>query len=192
MRLGGVEEAVRALSKGGVVLSQTETVVGLLADEPGLDKIREMKGRDSNKPIALLCASSKDALAFSEAASPLAAKLAELYWPGPLTLVLNRVGGGTIGVRVPDHAVVQELLLNYGSPLYATSANLSGDPAPRSLEEVNPRLCESVDVILEGATGVGMASAVVDLTRPIPRLLRAGGGLTEEKLVDLVGEWEHS
>ena len=192
MKFGGIEEAVNALKRDGVVLSPTETVVGLLADEAGLDRIREMKGRDSGKPIALLCASSTEALAFGDTISPLAAKLAEFYWPGPLTLVLNRVGGGTVGVRVPDHAMVQELLVDYGNPLYATSANLSGQPAPHTLEEVNTQLLESVDVILEGTSGVGTASAVVDLTGHKPRLLRRGGGLTEEKLVDLAGEWEHS
>ena len=191
MKLGGIEEAVEILVAGGVVLSPTETVVGLLAAEPGLDRIRAMKGRDAGKPIALLCASPKDALAFSKTVSPLVTKLAELYWPGPLTLVLNRAGGETMGVRVPDHKIVQELLKAYGKPLYATSANLSGEPAPGTLEEVDPRLRKTVDVILEGSSGGGTASAVVDLTGDKPNLVRSGGGLTQEKLDRLAGEWKH-
>lgn len=190
-KLGGIEEAVEVLLVGGVVLSPTETVVGLLAAEAGLDRIRAMKGRDAGKPIALLCTSSKDALAFGEIVSPLAAKLAELYWPGPLTLVLSRADGGTIGLRVPDHKLVRELLRAYGNPLYATSANLSGEPAPRTLEDVDPRLRESVDLILEGPGGGGTASAVVDLTGDKPNLIRAGGGLTKEKLARLAEGWEH-
>lgn len=190
MKHGGVEEAVEALNSGGVVLSPTETVVGLLAAEPGLVRIREMKGRDAGKPIALLCASSEEAFAVSgnEVIPSLAKKLAELYWPGPLTLVLNRVGGGTVGVRVPDHEIVQELIAAYGNPLYGTSANLSGEPAPRNLKEVDPRLLELVDVILEGTPGFGKASAVVDLTGSKPHLIRSGRGLTEEKLAHLAGE----
>lgn len=191
MRSGDIEKAVEVLVAGGVVLSPTETVVGLLAAEAGLGRIRAMKGRDAGKPIALLCASPKEALAFSKTVSPLAAKLAELYWPGPLTLVLNRAGGGTIGVRVTDHTIIQDLLGAYGSPLYATSANLSGEPAPRALEDVDPQLRESVDLILEGPGGGGTASAVVDLTGGEPNLIRSGGGLTEKKLARLAEEWEY-
>lgn len=172
-------------------MSPTETVVGLLAAGAGLDRIRAMKGRDADKPIALLCASLEDALAFSKTAPPLAKKLAELHWPGPLTLVLGRADGGTIGVRVPDHKMIQELLAAYGNPLYATSANLSGEPAPRTLEEVDFRLRETVDVILEGTPGGGTASDVVDLTGDKPNLIRSGGGLTEEKLAHLTEEWGH-
>lgn len=191
MKFGGMAEAVEALRRGGVVLSPTETVVGLLADEPGLDKVRRMKGRDGEKPIALLCPSREAAFAVGDTVSPLAVKLGELYWPGPLTLVLNRIGGGTIGVRVPDHTVVQELLSNYGDNLYATSANLSGEPAVRALEDVEPKLRESVDLILEGVAGIGTASAVVDLTGDRSHLLRSGGGLTAEKLEDIFDRLNH-
>ncbi len=188
MKFGGVQKAVEALRNGGVVLIPTETVVGLVAAEAGLGRVQEIKGRDPGKPIALLCTSGEEAFACSEKVSPLAEKLAETYWPGPLTLVLERVGGGTIGVRVPDHPTVRDLLVAYGGPLYATSANLSGVPAPRSLEEVDRRVCEAADVIVEGAPGGGVASAVVDLTRRKARLIRAGGGLTDEELARLAEE----
>ncbi len=188
MKPGSVAEAVEALRDGGVLLIPTETVVGLVAAEDGLGRIREIKGRDPGKPIALICASEEEAFASSKSVPQLADKLAELYWPGPLTLVLERIGGGTIGVRVPDHPTVRDLLLAYGGPLHATSANLSGAPAPRSLEEVDPRVREAVDVIVEGVGGGGVASAVVDLTGPEARLIRAGGELTNEKLARLAEE----
>ncbi|MDQ4107158.1 MAG: L-threonylcarbamoyladenylate synthase [Actinomycetota bacterium] len=190
MKSGGVHEAVVALRDGGVVLVPTETVVGLVASEAGLGRVQEIKGRDPGKPIALLCASGEEAFARGEDVPPLAEKLAELYWPGPLTLVLKRAGGGTIGLRVPDHPTVRELLAAYGGPLYATSANLSGAPAPRSLEEVDPRVRAAVDVIVGGVPGGGVASAVVDLTGQDARLLRPGGGLTDERLARLAGEQE--
>lgn len=182
MKYGDIREAVEALRNGGVILIPTETVVGLVAAEAGIGRLREIKGRESGKPIALICASEELAFAQCKDVPSIAGKLAELYWPGPLTLVLERVGGGTIGVRVPDHPTVRELLADYGGALYATSANLSGDPAPGSLAGVDPRVRAAVDVIVEGESGIGAASAVVDLTGRESRLIRAGGGLTDEKL----------
>ena len=178
-------EATEALRSGLVALVPTETVVGLVAAEAGLRRIEEIKARDPGKPIALLCASAEEAFALVASVPPLARKLASLYWPGPLTLVLGSAGGGTIGVRVPAGPVVQELLAAYGKPLYATSANLSGEPAPKGLEEVDPRVAEEVDLIVEGEPGSGEASAVVDLSNGRVRLLRATEDLSEEKLGEL-------
>ena len=182
-------EAAQALREGRVALVPTETVVGLVAAEPGLRRIEEIKSRDPGKPIAVLCASAGEALALAASVTPLARKLASLYWPGPLTLVLDRPGGGTVGVRVPEGQAVRAVLAAYGEPLYATSANLSGELAPRGLEEVDPRVSEAVDLIVEGEPGSGEASAVVDLSNGRVRLLRATGDLSEEKLEELaVGE----
>ena len=182
-------EVARALRSGLVALVPTETVVGLVAAEPGLRRIEEIKSRDPDKPIAVLCASAGEAFALAASVPPLARTLASLYWPGPLTLVLDRAGGGTIGVRVPAGQVVRELLAAYGKPLHATSANLSGEPAPKGLEEVDPRVAGEVDLIIEGEPGSGEASAVVDLSNGRVRLLRATGDLSEEKLEELaVGE----
>jgi L-threonylcarbamoyladenylate synthase len=178
-------EAAEALRDGEVILVPTETVVGLVAAETGLRRIVEIKGRDPGKPIALLCASAKEAFALATDVPPLARKLASLYWPGPLTLVLDRAGGGTVGVRVPAGTVVREILVAYGEPLYATSANLSGEPAPKRLEEVDPRVSEAVDLIVGGEPGSGEASAVVDLSGGRVRLLRATEKLSEEKLARL-------
>ena len=157
-----------------MALVPTETVVGLVAAEPGLRRIEQIKDRDPAKPVALLCASAEEAFSLVASVSPLARKLASLYWPGPLTLVLERPGGKTVGVRVPAGPVVQELLAAYGGPLYATSANLSGEPAPRGL-----------DVVVGGEAGSGEASAVVDLSGGRVRLLRATDDLSEEKLARL-------
>jgi L-threonylcarbamoyladenylate synthase len=178
--------AAQALRDGRVVLVPTETVVGLVAAEPG--RIGEIKARDPDKPIALLCASAEDAFALAASVPPPARKLAELYWPGPLTLVLDRVGGGTVGLRVPADSAVQSVLAAYGDPLYATSANLSGEPAPKGLEEVDPKVSEAVDLIVEGEPGSGEASAVVDLSGGRIRLLRASGELTDDTLSRLMEE----
>ena len=178
-------EAAEAVRAGKVALVPTETVVGLVAAERGLDRIHEIKGRDPNKPVALLCSSPEEGFALAAGVPPLARRLAERYWPGPLTLVLDHPAGGTVGVRVPADSAVRAVLAAYGGPLYATSANLSGEPAPKGLEQVDPRISEVVDLVVAGEPGTGEASAVVDLTGGRVRLLRATAGLTQEKLARL-------
>jgi L-threonylcarbamoyladenylate synthase len=183
-------EAAEALREGKVALVPTETVVGLVAAEPGLSRIREIKNRDADKPIALLCVSSEEAFALAASVPPLARRLASLYWPGPLTLVLDLSDGGTVGLRVPADSAVRAVVAAYGEPLYATSANLSGEAAPKGLEDVDPRISEAVDLIVAGESGSGEASAVVDLSGGQVRLLRATEDLSGEKLARLAADDE--
>ncbi len=182
--MGSAAEAAAVLRNGGVVLAPTETVVGLVASE--VRRLNEVKGSDPGKPLALLCASAEEAFSFAIDVPPLARALAEAHWPGPVTLVLNRDGGGTVGVRVPGGVVV-DVLRAYGGPLYATSANLSGRPAPRAIGEVDGRVLADVDLVLEGEPGSGEASAVVDLSGGEARLLRATAALTGERLRKMAG-----
>lgn len=184
--------AANLLREGGVILAPTETVVGLVAAHSGLQRLSEIKHRDPTKPIALLCATPKEAFEMASKVPVLAEKLAERYWPGPLTLVLSGAKGETIGVRVPDHEIIGELLAAYRGPLYATSANLAGEPAPASVEEVDPRVAGAVDAVIEGETGAGEASAVVDLSGPKARLLRPNEILTENDLARLIEETSES
>lgn len=175
-------EAGVLLRRGEVGLIPTETVVGLVAGETGLSRLFEIKGREPRKPIALLCRSAEEAFALASRVPPLALSLSDRFWPGSLTLVLNAEGGRTVGVRVPDHPVIQELLVSYGEPLYATSANLSGGSAPRTLEEVDSLVSSAVDFAVEGEPGSGEASAVVDLSGGEARLLRPTESLGERDL----------
>jgi L-threonylcarbamoyladenylate synthase len=188
MKTVSPHEAVAALRAGSVALVPTETVVGLVAAESGLPRIREIKVRNAHKPIALLCTSAEEAFGLAAIVPPLARELAEQYWPGPLTLVLDLASGGTIGVRVPAGRAVRELLAAYSSPLYATSANLSGEPAPAALDEVDPRVLEGVDIVVRGERGTGEASAVVDLSGGNVRLVRAASELSTQKLGRLASE----
>ena len=188
MKVVAPTEAGELLREGLVALVPTETVVGLVAGERGLERLWEIKGRDPGKPIALLCASPDGAFALAQNVPPLARKLAAHFWPGPLTLVLDRPGSGTVGLRVPDHATVKALLAAHGGPLHATSANPTGELAPRTLEDVDPRIVAAVDLVVEGEPGGGEASAVVDLSEGKIRLLRPGPGLDEAALLRLAGE----
>jgi L-threonylcarbamoyladenylate synthase len=185
MRTVSTHEAVAALRAGNVALVPTETVVGLVAAELGLPKIREIKGRDPNKPIALLCATTEEAFGLATNVPPLARELAELYWPGPLTLVLDLPSGETIGVRVPAGNAVRDLLEAYGAPLYATSANLSGESATASPDDVDPQVLDAIDIVVRGEKGTGEASAVVDLSKGNVRLARATKELSTQKLARL-------
>ncbi len=182
MRLVPVWEAAEFLREGKVGIVPTETVVGLVAGKRGMDRLAEIKGRSPDRPIALLCPSAEDALALAREVPTLALSLADSFWPGPLTLVLDARDGGTVGVRVPDHPAVQALLFSYGESLYATSANRSGEDAPRALKEVEPEISSLADFAIEGEPGGGEASAVVDLSGGKIRLLRSTKSLDQEKL----------
>jgi L-threonylcarbamoyladenylate synthase len=187
LRYVSATEAGSLLREGKVGLVPTETVVGLVAGKIGLARLFEIKGRDTDKPIAFLCGSTEEAFERSREVPPLARLLAERFWPGPLTLVLD-AQDGTVGVRVPAHPVARAVLAGYGEPLYATSANLSGEPAPRALEGVNPVVGVAVDFTVRGEPGSGEASAVVDLSGRQVRVLRPAGEISEERLSHLVAE----
>jgi len=179
------EKAASVLRSGGIVLVPTETVVGLVAAEAG--RLNAVKGSDPGKPLALLCASAEEAFSLAAEVPPPARALADAYWPGPLTLVLDAGGEKTVGVRVPAGAVV-DVLRAYGGPLFATSANPSGGPAPRSLGEVQPDVAGAADLVVGGEPGSGEASAVVDLSGAEARVLRPTATLTGETLRKLTGD----
>ncbi len=182
MRIVTPAEAAGILREGKVILVPTETVVGIVASEAGLPRVREIKGREADKPVALLCLTETEAFALASKVPPLARRLAGDYWPGALTLVLDRVGVGTVGVRVPAPSAVRAVLEAYGEPLFATSANLSGKPAPRALDEVDPRVSQAVAVAVAGEPGSGEASAVVDLSDGKAKVLRPAADLTQQRL----------
>ena len=160
----------------------TETVYGL-AVRPyadGVAKIFEIKRRPREKSVQLLV---PDTTWLERLAVPTAeaAALADAFWPGPLTLVLPAsaqapgavVADGTIGVRVPNHPIALEVLRRVG-PLAASSANLSGEPAPTTADDIRSIFGDLVDAYLDGGTIVGTGSTVVDLTRSAIRVLREG------------------
>lgn len=187
MKFITLEEAAELLREGKVGLVPTETVVGLVAGERGLSRLAGIKGRDPAKPIALLCPSAESAFALASYVPPVAETLAAHLWPGPLTLVLNSKNGGTVGLRVPDHPTVRELLAKYRAPLYATSANPSGGPAPATIDNVAISIQEHADFFVDGEPGSGEASTVVDLSEGRAVILRPGAGLDEAALSRLIG-----
>ncbi len=193
-------EAAAVLREGGLVAFPTETVYGLGAnalDETAARRIYEAKGRPSDNPLIAHIADF-EALAPLTAEIPEAGrKLAEAFWPGPLTMVFKKSGvvphgttGGleTVAVRMPSDPVARELIRLAGVPIAAPSANTSGRPSPTRAEHVLQDMDGKIEMIVDGGpVGIGVESTIVDVTEEIPTLLRPGA-VTMEMLRSVVGE----
>ncbi|MDR2356695.1 MAG: threonylcarbamoyl-AMP synthase [Oscillospiraceae bacterium] len=182
-----ISPAAEFIARGGIVAVPTETVYGLCCD--GLNReavlrLFEVKGRPPDKPVSLLIA-EKDAMSAVCRDIPDAAfRLAETFWPGPLTMVLTRsrsvpdpvaAGGCTVGVRCPDNAVALRLLRMAATPLAAPSANPSGLGSPRDADAVLRYFEGKIDCVVDGGRcSIGVESTVVAVERGGVRLLRAG------------------
>jgi len=185
--VGEILGALDHLKSGGVVVLPTDTLYGLAADvfnQDALERVFAIKGRESDLALPVLITDWAMVAVVAENKSDLAQRLAKKYWPGPLTLVLPKLPGvsclvtagrDTVAVRSPNHPVPQRLITQLGRPITGTSANLSGEPNPRSLDEVRRQLGNSVDYIISyGPVPTGTASTIVDLTNGLPKLIREG------------------
>ncbi len=185
----GLAAAVAAIARGELVAMPTETVYGLAADATNpaaVGRIYLAKGRPRFNPLIVHAASAAEAMRHVRFDAD-AERLAEAFWPGPLTLVLPlrpdseiadlvTAGLDTLAVRVPAHAVAQALLSASARPLAAPSANRSGHVSPTTAAHVFEDLGSQVSVILDaGPTPVGLESTIVGLAGGAPLLLRAGG-----------------
>lgn len=196
-----VNLAATVLRDGGIVVFPTETVYGLgtLADSKfGPHEIFEVKVRPTDLPIPLLV-ETEDALDTWGADIPdYAHRLAHEFWPGAITLVVKaservpkdfRAPNGTIGLRSPDLELVMELLQAAGGPLFVTSANTHGNPAPGAFDQLEERIVAHADLVIDGGeTRHQMASTVVDCTGDEPRVVREGAIPSERVLEVAAGE----
>ncbi|HEY2338054.1 MAG TPA: L-threonylcarbamoyladenylate synthase [Burkholderiales bacterium] len=195
-----VRRAAEILRAGGLVAFPTETVYGLGADassEKAVARLYAAKGRPADHPVIVHFASAEEAFRYARQIPPDARTLADRYWPGPLTLILEKsdkakdfVTGGqpTVGVRVPSHPVAQELLKAFGGGIAAPSANRFGRVSPTTAAHVREDLGKDVDLVLEGGPSeVGIESTIVDLSGGEAVLLRPGRILRAEleKIVSL-------
>ena len=179
-----VDEIVAVLQRGGVVVLPTDTVYGLAAlpaSESAVAAVFALKGRGGDVPIAVLCASADQALSLAEPVDGID-RVADRFWPGPLTLVLPRRAGlelhlgepvHTIGLRVPDHALVQSVAAQAG-PIAVTSANRHGEPTAPTAAEVAASLDGEADLVVDGGPLIARASTVVDATTSPWTALRHG------------------
>ncbi len=194
----GIATAAEILKSDGVVAIPTETVYGLAASafsDKAIEKVFLAKGRPQDNPL-IVHISDLDMITetvsdFSDDAK----KLAEAFWPGPLTMVLKKSeniaesvsrGLDTVAVRMPSHPVAREVIRAAGIPLAAPSANISGSPSPTTADHVITDLDSRIDgVIMSGSSDVGVESTVISLVTNPPRLLRPGRVTAEELKVYL-------
>jgi L-threonylcarbamoyladenylate synthase len=185
-RAAGLAEAVAAVHRGELVVLPTDTVYGIGADAfspAAVTSLLTAKGRGRSMPPPVLVGSVRAAVALVDDLGPYGKDLVDEFWPGGLTLVCRATptlmwdlgdSRGTVAVRMPLHPVALELLRETG-PLAVSSANLSGSPSATTAAEAEDQLGESVSVYLDdGRCASAVASTIVDLTGPEPRLLRQG------------------
>jgi L-threonylcarbamoyladenylate synthase len=186
-------EAARVISTGGLIAFRTDTFYGLGADplnREALAKIRELKGRDDNKPILLLISDMDQLDRFVGEKSGIFGLIAGGHWPAPLTLIGPArpelpteltAGTNTIGVRLPDDENVRALVRACGGSLTATSANVSGEPPARTVKEVKDYFPSGIDLIIDGGEVTATRpSTVVDVTGAEARLIREGAVSRDE------------
>ena len=193
-----VRRAAEVLRAGGLVAFPTETVYGLGADAcsaAAVARLYAAKGRPADHPVIVHFATAEDAFSFGREIPPAARKLAERFWPGPLTMVLKRspraqdfVTGGqdSVGLRVPSHPVAQELLRAFGGGIAAPSANEFGSLSATTAQHVRAELSGKVDLVLDGGPSeVGIESTILDLSSGTPVLLRPGR-ISAQEIGDLL------
>ncbi|MDN4553297.1 L-threonylcarbamoyladenylate synthase [Lacticaseibacillus paracasei] len=194
-----IPEAAAALKRGELVAFPTETVYGLGADATNVmavGKVYAAKGRPSDNPLIVTVADA-DMVGQYATITPLAAKLMQAFWPGPLTIILNilpgrlsmKVTGGlqTAAFRNPDNALTRKLIATAGVPIVGPSANTSGKPSPTTADHVLHDLDGKIAGVLDdGPTQVGVESAIIDLTVTPPAILRPGA-IGPNELEPLIG-----
>jgi L-threonylcarbamoyladenylate synthase len=194
-----IAHAVSVLRGGGIVAFPTETVYGLGADATNpraVQRVFDVKGRPSTNPVIVHVADAQIARRYASAWPHSATRLAEEFWPGPLTLVLPKAdaivsgvtaGLRTVGLRAPDHPLTLELLRRFDGPMIGPSANRSSHISPTLAQHVRDELGDAVDVILDGGPcRVGIESTVLDLSSVQPAILRPGA-ISRKQIEDVIG-----
>jgi len=197
----GMAVALASLARGELVVAPTDTVYGVACDAftaTAVAALLAAKGRGRDMPLPVMVGSLATFRAVTATRGAHGDKLVEAFWPGPLTLVCPEQpslqwdlgeAGGTVAVRMPDHALMLELLAKHG-PLAVTSANRSGEAAATTCDDAERQLGPSVRVYLDGGeTPSAVASTIVDLTAATPRVLRAGA-VPVERLLEIVPDLE--
>jgi len=182
-----IQEAATWIRNGGVVAIPTDTLYGLACDPFRADAVSRLfavKGRAAGQALSLIAADAAQVAVHLGAVPPLGARLAQRFWPGPLTLIVvapaslvRDVTGdtGTVGVRVPADTVARAIAAACGRPITATSANVSGQPATSDPDDIERTLGDRIDLLIDtGPTRGGAPSTIVDVTSAEPRLVREG------------------
>ena len=185
------KKAASLFEEGAVILFPTDTVVGLgcrFDSEENISRIREIKGIKIENPLAVLISSLDDLHGLKIRKSRVFNKLIEKMWPGGLTIVLSSEDnyaccgeGNTLGLRMPDSDLMRKIIKMTGMPIAATSANFHGVLPPARIEDVDSRIVNRVDYVLDlPIKGVGLPSTVVKIEAGDVRIIREGAISSEE------------
>lgn len=182
-----IQKSIQILRNGGVIGYPTETVYGLGCDimnVPAIERIKDLKGRDSEKPMLVLIQKPEDLPALTKYINPKAKALMKACWPGPLTLLFEAspvvpaalIGSSNkVGVRISPDRVCEALLAEWKKPLVSTSANPAGKDPAQSGKEIYDYFADTVDMILDDNARISQKpSTIVDVTAKEPKVLREG------------------
>lgn len=173
-----IRDVAQQARSGKIVAFPTETVYGIGAPASrteAVDRLYTLKGRDKTKPFAYHIGDWDQLIHLKVIRTPAFRYLSKKFWPGPVTLIVQTERGEKVGIRFPRNLCAITLIVSSGEPFVATSANLSGEPSPRTAEEVMKNLGSKIDYLIDaGPCELGKDSTVVDTTPPVPALLREG------------------
>ena len=202
MNLNYQESIVRSvpiLNEGGVIAIPTDTLYALSAsafNDDGINKVFGIKHRPLNMPVPLFIGELEDLNYYCSDIPELAWKLGETFWPGGLSIVLNKnisipdtVTGskGSVALRIPNHPIPRHLVKLLKAPLTGTSANISGNPPCTKASEVREQLGKTVDLIIDGGQlNMNLPSTIIDLTGSMPKILRSGA-VSIESINNVIG-----
>lgn len=195
-----IKRAASALRQGKLVIFPTETVYGIAADAfsaGAAAKVFAAKRRPLTDALPVQIGDKNDIKKVAASVPAAGQKLIDKFFPGPLTIILRKnsnipeivtANGQNIGIRMPDHPVALNLLWEFGCPIIATSANISGGLEPKTAADAVAQVGEEVDVVLDaGPAEFGRSSTVIDVTQAVPKILRVGA-LPIDDIRAVIGE----
>lgn len=189
-----IKKAVEILNKGGIVVFPTDTVYGVgcrIDNEKAVKKLFKIRKRPAAQAFPVLVSGIPQAKKYFLNCPREIENLMKKYWPGALTIVykcknkiipkLVRGGGGTIGLRMPNHKIPLEIIKNVSVPLLGPSANFHKYPTPKNFSELDPEFIKLVDFVIKGEVKLGISSTVLDCTQKPYKIIRQGGVVLDEK-----------
>ena len=190
-----IDKLAEILKNGGVISVPTDTVYGLCASinsKKGMEKLKKIKNRPTNKSLPIMCADEKQIKNVAITDERIE-KIIHAFMPGPITLILLKglnvpeyVNEGTneIGIRMATSNALVELIRKIESPVFMSSANRSGEPTCKNLDEIE-KACPNIDGMLEGKVSYGQASTIVDCTKDEIKIIREGP-ITKEQIINVL------
>jgi L-threonylcarbamoyladenylate synthase len=182
-----VQKAIQIVNGGGIIIFPTDTAFGIgcrLDNHSAIDRLFSLRRRPISQATPVLVDSEAMALPFFDSPNNIVRHYMKTYWPGALTIVAPchknlvyspvRGGGSTIGLRMPNHTIILDIIRGVGVPILGPSANFHGDPTPYRQKDLNAEFVGLVDFVVPGRCSVGLASTVVDCSSVPPKVLRQG------------------